>query len=342
MTALELLACGALIGCSAFLSASEVALFSLSRFQLRGLKDRFKPALRRIKKLQSDAGGVLLTILVLNEIVNVSLSTLITGIIDRWFRGESTSWLIKTLVGVLLTTPVLLILCEVTPKTIGARANTIVAPLVAAPLHFLYGLMKPVRIFARKIIRIGAEDQGRSPDDKGPPLREEEFLVMVEEGLREGAIQRSELDLIRNVFAMEETQAHELMTPIARVPTLQEGLSVNQAIEQFRQIRMARIPVLSKNRKSVVGILYLKDLLRARLNPALGSSPVSELMHKTLFVPRQMPINRLFKRFRQSQTHIAMVEDATGEPIGVITLDQILDDLMEEMLVENHSGGAIR
>jgi len=334
VTALELLACGALVGCSAFLSASEVAIFSLSRFQLRSLRDRFADAQRRIKKLQSDAGGVLITILILNEVVNISLSTILTGTIDRAFQDQSTPWLVKALVGVLVTTPVLLVLCEITPKAIAARANTIIAPLVAAPLHALYKLMRPLRTGVLRLVGMAGGRRQEPVAEKNAPIREEEFLVMVEEGHREGTIQRNELDLIRNVFAMEETTARELMTPLVKVPVLSESMTIAQAIDQLRQLKTPRIPVLSPDRREIIGIIYLKDLLRARLNPALGGSPISQLMHKPLAVPQRMPVNRLFKRFRQSQTHIAVVLGPAEEPIGIVTLDQILDDLMEEMIHE--------
>lgn len=334
MTALELLICGALIGCSAFLSASEIAILSLSRVQLRSLKDRFKPAHRNIKKLQSDAGGLLITILVLNEVVNISLSTILTGILDRHFHGQDTPWLLKTLLGVLITTPVLLLFCEVTPKTVAARANTLIAPLVATPLTGLYNLMKPVRLVVRKMIQLLSGKKDESSKTQTQPLKEEEFMVMVEEGHREGAIQRSELDLIRNVFAMEETPVRELMTPLSKVETIHETMTIAQAVERIRQIKSARIPVLSKTKKEVLGIVYLKDLLRARLNPALGNSPIEQLIHKPLVVSHQTPVNRVFKRLRQSQTHIAVVEGPSEEPIGVITLDQVLDDLLEELIQE--------
>lgn len=334
MTALELLICGALIGCSAFLSASEIAIFSLSRNQLRNLKERFKPAHKKIKQLQSDAGGVLITILIFNEIINVSLSTMITGLIDHSFLGSSYSWFVKTLIGVFLATPVLLILCEVTPKTIGARANNLVAPLVATPLYTLYSLMKPARLTVNRLVRWIAGKKNTDLQTEKNPLKEEEFLVLVEAGHREGTIQRSELDLIRNVFSMEETPASELMTPLSKISILLENMSIDQAIAQIRETRSARMPVLSMNRKKVLGIVYMKDLLRARLNPALGGAPLTQVMHRPLAVNRDIPVNRLFKRFRQSQTHIAIVKGYDDEPLGTITLDQILDDLLDELLQE--------
>ncbi len=333
MTALELLGCGALIGCSAFLSSAEVSLFSLSRFQLRSIRERLKTKHKTIKKLQSDPGGVLITILVLNEVVNISLSTLLTGVVDRWMPSSDWSWWTKTLAGILITTPLVLLFCEVTPKTVGVRANTLIAPMTSGGLFALYSVMKPVRVAISRLVRFVARTQDSSlHGDASVPLREEDFLVMAEEGQKEGAIHRSELELIRNVFNLDDTQVRELMTPISQVATISESLTVQQAIQQIRQHKSPRVPVYSRDRKKIVGILYMKDLLRARLNPSLGQSEVIELVNKPMTVPANLPANRLFKRFRQTKTHIAVIESPQGEPIGILTLDQILDELLEELI----------
>lgn len=333
MTAIELLGCGALIGCSAFLSSAEVSLFSLSRFQLRSIRERLKSKHKTIKKLQSDPGGVLITILVLNEIVNISLSTVLTGVVDRWMPSSEWSWWSKTLAGILITTPLVLLFCEVTPKTIGVRANTLIAPMTSGGLLALYTLMKPVRAAISRLVRLVARTKDLGVHaESGAPLREEDFLVMAEEGQKEGAIHRSELELIRNVFNLDDTQIRELMTPISQVPTINETLTVQQAIQQIRQHKAPRVPVYSKDRRKIVGILYMKDLLRARLNPTLVQAEISALVNKPMTVPANMPANRLFKRFRQTKTHIAIIESPQGEPIGVLTLDQILDELLEELI----------
>lgn len=336
MTALELLACGALIGCSAFLSSAEVSLFSLSKFQIRSIRDRFKQAHKTIKKLQADPGGVLITILVLNEVVNISLSTVLTGVIDQWMPSQDWSWLAKTLVGIGVTMPLLLFFCEVTPKTIGVRGNTLIAPLTSRPLYALYSLMRPARWIINGIVRSVAR---RKPGSHGTQsdgvLKEEDFLVMAEEGQKEGAIQRNELELIRNVFRMDNTEVRELMTPIHQFPTLPENLSLEQAIQQIRQHKTPRVPVLSKDRKRVVGILYLKDLLRAQLNPALGQASIHEIMTTPILIPANTRTNRLFKRLRQAKTHIAVIVGQNQEAIGILTLDQILDELLDELI----SGG---
>ncbi len=336
MTALELLGCGALIGCSAFLSSAEVSLFSLSKFQLRSLRDRFKQAHKTIKKLQADPGGVLITILVLNEIVNISLSTVLAGVVDRWLPASKWSWMARTLAGIAVTMPLLLFFCEVTPKTVGVRGNTIIAPLTSRPLHLLYTFMKPVRVvinwFIRTLTRRHKVDRSAHA---GSLIREADFLVMAEEGQKEGAIQRNELELIRNVFNLDNTEVRELMTPIHQFPSLLEDVNVEQAISAIRQNKLPRVPVLSRDRRRVVGIVYLKDLLRARLNPALGQAPIGEIMmSEPIVVPSTLRVNRLFKQLRQSKTHIAVIEGAGGIVAGILTLDQILDELLEELMLE--------
>ena len=175
MTALELLGCGALIGCSAFLSSAEVSLFSLSRVQLRSIRDRLKGTHKTIRKLLGDPGGVLVTILVINEVVNITLSTILTGVIDRWMPGQEWSWTAKTLTGIAVTTPLVLLLCEVTPKTIGVKGNTLIAPLTCGPLYGLYSLMKPVRGVINTVIRFATRHAGKGRRGRGVCRRHQRF-----------------------------------------------------------------------------------------------------------------------------------------------------------------------
>src|SRR5690242_4838953 len=129
MSPLELLLCALLIFCSAYISASETALFSLTRFQLRFLKENFRSVYRKIKKLLSDPGGLLITLLMVNEILNIALSALITKAVSRGhtsvpsYLGNFPSWAFEVILGLLITAPIILFLCEITPKVIGAKAN---------------------------------------------------------------------------------------------------------------------------------------------------------------------------------------------------------------------------
>jgi CBS domain containing-hemolysin-like protein len=169
MTALELFACVVLGAVSSWLSASEIALFSLSRFQLRSLKERFRGAHRKIKRLLADPTGLLITLLAANEVVNVGLSSIIAQSLARWRRPDWVErlpiphWALSTLLGLLISTPIVLLLCDVTPKIVGSRANRLIAPATAGPLSVLYDVFKPVRVVLAAIVaRVAAWTSPRS------------------------------------------------------------------------------------------------------------------------------------------------------------------------------------
>ncbi|NBU21303.1 DUF21 domain-containing protein, partial [bacterium] len=160
MTSLGLLTCLVLITCSAYLSAAEIAVFSLSRFQIRSIKENFRPAHRKLKKLLNDPSGLLVTILMINEILNISISTIITESVAHHsselplFLSSIPRWLIDTLIGILLTTPIILFLCDITPKVIGARLNQFLSIMTIGPLYFLYDILKPLRSILKGVVEV--------------------------------------------------------------------------------------------------------------------------------------------------------------------------------------------
>ncbi|MCM2278401.1 MAG: CNNM domain-containing protein [Oligoflexia bacterium] len=355
MTSFELLTCLALISFSGFLSASETALFSLSRFQLRELKEHLRPALhKKIKKLLGDPGGLLITILVMNELVNISLSALLTGVISRANLPDSPilgaipgwrsvpSWIINMVAGTLLTMPIVLFFCEVTPKAIGARANQLIGTLSGTPLTLIYRVMRPARFLLNKVVFLAARLATRGKDapatphpGESPPevLKESDFLFMLEEGHREGAIHDSELGLIRNVFELDDTTVADIFKPLSQAHTVPHQTTLRSALSAFRGQRYSRIPVLGTGRK-VVGILYSKDLLRAKLDPELLNLQVTAVMRKPLFVQSSLRLNSLFRKFKQERTHMAIVQGPAGEPLGVVTMNDVLEALFEDLLKE--------
>ncbi len=336
MTTLQFSACVLFVLVSAIISASEVALFSLSRFQLRSLKERVRPlTYRRIRRLLQDPGGLLVTLLAVNEIVNIALSTVITGAIGKWNSdglGHFENWVIHFFLGVLITTPILLLLCEVTPKAIGARANLLVAPLSAAPLTLVYELLKPLRLALTRIISLFS----RQPKTKEPAiLKEVDFLELVEEGQKQGAIHQNEVDLIKNVFELDDTTVQDVLTPILEVQPLPAQTTFRQALVAMRSSRYSRIPVAStkdgKGRREIVGILYTKDLLKAKLQPELLDTPVSDIMRKPPIVNPGMQLNALFRKFKSQRSHMAVVRRANGETLGIVTMNDVLESLFEDL-----------
>ncbi len=350
MTSLQTGAFLILILLSAYLSASETALFSLSRFQLRSLKENFRPKYRKIKRLLSDPGGLLVTILVVNEVVNVTLSSLITEFVSAQnfaipppLEGIP-RWAFNAVLGILIAAPIILFGCEITPKVIGARINQLVSTLTASPLLFIYLLFKPFRVILKQVIFIFSfqPKTQKSPEAKtntyssmdGNILREIDFLLMLEEGHREGAIQESELELIRNVFELGNTLVSKIATPLSQVRSLSINTTIKAALVAVKNDRYSRIPILSPNRNDVVGILYSKDLLRFRLPIESSQITVSSLMKKPFFIQPNMKLNTLFRKFKQHKIHMAILKNTNGDISGVVTMSDVLDTLFEDFIPE--------
>lgn len=356
MSTLDLLLCILLLSGSALLSSSEVAIFSLSRFQLRMLRDNFRPAHRRIKKLLSDPGGLLISILILNEVINIFVSSMIARAVARgWGEGGPDllnpapgallsgvpPWALQTVVGTLITAPIILIFGEITPKAIGARVNQVVAPLTAPFLTWVHFALGPARFVLQTIVSTFARWIGRTgPSDvpgKNRLLKEEEFLVMVEEGHREGSVRSNELELIRNVFELDDTTVEEIYTPLSQVQTIPATTPLREAFPFIISRHFSRFPVVGSNRKQVVGLLFSKDLLREKLEAPSNDECVSSLMRKPLYVSPSTRLNSLFRKFKLSKTHMAVVEQNPGEAIGVVTMDDVLDALLEHLSSDEES-----
>jgi putative hemolysin len=252
------------------------------------------------------------------------------------------SWALQAIAGIAVTAPIVLFFGEITPKAVGAKANQMVAPLNIGPLHFIYDLFKPIRALlniilnfvTRKIANIHAGPQ--LEPGKDPILREEEFLFMVEEGHREGAIQQTELELIKNVFELDDRTVTDILTPIAKVFALPANTPIKAAMTTLGRNRFSRVPVFGANRRQIVGMLYTKDLLFAGIETQ--NETIAALTREPFIVQATMQLNALFRRMKQSRTHMALVEKAPNEIIGVVTMNDLLEALFEDVIDEDRPG----
>jgi putative hemolysin len=345
VTTFEFISAIALISFSGFLAGSELALFSLSRFQLRSLKEKFKTQHKKIKKLLQDASGLLVTILVLNEVANITFSSLMAKVIanasEKFNLAERMShqfripaWEIEVFLGILITAPIVLFLGEITPKIIGTKINILIAPLIAGPMNLIYDLFSPFRKVIKELIAWVTRFSGsrNTNTSESAILKESDFLLMVEEGHKEGAIEQNELDLIKNIFNMDETTVGEIYTPIQQVQTLNENTTIKEALSFMRTQRYSRIPVTGHSKEEVIGILYSKDLLRAKVNPELLQTPISEIVKDVVVTYKNTKLNALFRKFKLQKTHMAVVQSDSNQTVGVVTMNDVLDAVFEDII----------
>ena len=349
-----------LIAISGFLNGSEVALFSLSKIQLKTIREKFKSPHRKIRKLLGDPAGLLASILIANEVVNIALSSLISSAISGshehpWLIALAhgplaglPEWAVDLIFGTLITAPILLFFCEITPKIVSARVNTLIAPAVATPMTALYRLLAPVR-FGIRIVEATTKKIMPGTHREGPmistsaKLREEDFISLVEEAQKEGTVQSTELGLIRNVFDLDDTPVSEIATPLSRVFMLPQTTTIGQALSSMKEgsmgHRYSRIPVYGKSRQEVVGVLYSKDLLVSRHERADPLTPISELMWKPFTVSAQVQLNSLFRKLKRQRTHLAIVTSSAGIPIGIVTMNDVLEAILDELLIDEEEEG---
>ena len=332
---MEAFLCVILILSSAYLSASEVALLSLSKFQLRTLKDTLRSSYIRIRRLISDPPGLLLTLLVFNEVVNVSLSTLITRMVSHNEQLNSLKslpipqWMAISLAGIIITTPIILIFCEIIPKVIGIRLNQIIASFNSAVIYLAYSVFAPIRFILRIGIHLFTNRAQTNKATDELQIKEEEFIQLAEEGLRQGDIKRSELDLIRNVFELDDRKVKEILTPLRSVYSIHKDTAIKQAISFIQQKIHNRIPVFDQSRSHIIGILYAKDLMIHQVVQNPSHKTVRDVMEKPVYVPEDMQLNTLFRNLKNQKTHMAVVRDKNHRAIGIVTMHDLLEEIFE-------------
>lgn len=315
-----------LIICSAFFSASETALFSLSRVELERLRDSPRPFASRVLKLLSKPRQLLATILFGNELVNVTIAMVIGTIIYEFFGHLD--WRLTTLITAVVATPILLLFGEILPKNLALRYAPLAAPIVAMPLRGFYWVISPVRWFLSGIADWCVRRFGGNPELATPLIMEEEFRRLVDLGVAGGAIKSAEHDLIDQVFAFGDTQVGEWITPIDNIFSIALNAPFEEAVEKVRESPYSRIPVYQDNSSDIVGMVYARDLLVSAHHRRLGRMrELEEIVRPVLFMPRNTLVEDALKDFQKSKIHLAVVTDEHQVAVGILTMDRMLDRL---------------
>ncbi len=330
---------------SAFASSSETALFSLNRFQLRRIREHHKKAYERIRKLLAKPTRLLVLILLTNEIVNISISSKITELLQSNHKkilkflpfikslDSNQEWVFTALLSLCATLPLLLLFGEITPKIIASKVSRIVAILNTKILIILYYVFLPLLWTADTIIgfilrRFKAE--GKDHLTKAMSLlTEEDFMILMEEGHREGTVGPEEKRLIKNVFEFDDSTVAEVMTPLSQVFCVSSNAKISEILPEMMNYKYSRIPIYQKSKKHIIGTLYLKDMLDIQRPPQEIEAKV--IMSPTMFVRSDTRLSVLFRRFKEAKTHLAVCVDSNEEALGIVTMEDLLECLFGEL-----------
>jgi putative hemolysin len=322
-----LIAIGVLLLVSAFFSGTEVAMFSLRRVDREQLARSDRTADRLVHALISRPRRLIATVLIGNEVVNVSISSFMASVGDRVFAGRSELGI--ALLTTLCALPLLLLVGEITPKTIAIKTAPTWARWSSRPLWLFGRMVAPVLWLVNYVagcaLRVFGIDPTKPTAHK--PLAEDEFKALVDAGNAEGEVDARERRLIHKVFEFGEKTAAQVMVGAADAFLLAYNLPLKRIVAEMSQRGLSRVPIYHKSRDNILGILFAKDLV------TLGTGQTSprrlgELLHEPLFVPRTMRLERLFEIFKERKTHMAIVVNEYGKFVGLITMEDLLEELI--------------
>ena len=307
---------------SGYFSATETAFSTFNRIRLKNLAEDGNKRAKLVLELSENYDRLLSTILVGNNIVNILLTAIAT-VFFTGIYGEGVGPTVSTVV----STIVVLLFGEISPKSLAkehAEAFTMAtAPILRCiivilyPINWVFGLWK-------KLLKV----LFKSSDDQG--VTEEELLTIVDEAEQDGALGEDESDLIRRAISFNDREAVDIIIPRVDVT----GVPVNASYEDMRaifaQTRFSRLPVYDGTMDNIVGVVHLKDCTLGETMPT-----PTDILKPAVFVPPTMPLRVLLKMLQDEKCHIAIVADEYGGTLGIVTLEDILEEIVGEIWDES-------
>jgi putative hemolysin len=305
---------------SGFFSGSETALFSLGYGKLRRFGRSRAPRKKLIAKMMENPARILATILLGNTLVNIAASGLGENIISAFIPEEG-----AIVISTLALTCLILIFGEVTPKTIAVEQSEKIASWVVRPLDVFSNLISPIRRLLRRTTELFLALLGVRRIGEGHELAEEELRTLVDISFEEGVVDRLEREIIHRVFSFGDKTVRQVMTPRGQVVSLSVNTSVKDALDFLKARRYSRVPVFEEQEDHVIGFLHIKDFIQKP-----GAESLKDLIRPCQFVPETRRIDTLFNEFRTGKQHAAVVIDEYGVFCGIVTMDDLLEEIVGE------------
>ncbi len=309
---------------SAYFSATETAFSSLNRIRLKTMADKGNKKAAKALALVDQYDKMLSTILIGNNVVNILSSSLATILFVKWL-GDTAGPTASTIV----LTIVVLICGEITPKSIAKEMPEKFAMFSAPFLNVLMIILTPINwVFTqwKKFISLFIK-----PDaDKG--VTEEELLAIVEEAQQDGGINEQESEIIQNAIDFTEQEAGNILTPRMEITAISTEADKEEIAKIFTETAYSRLPVYKDTIDHILGVVYHKDFYNHVYN---NGKTTEEIMRPVVFVSKTKKVGKLLKELQAKKSHIAVVLDEYGGTLGIVTLEDILEELVGEIWDEH-------
>lgn len=304
---------------AAVLGAGEAAVLRLGRSALAELGSTQRPAARRVRRLMGDPHRVATSAawvrVLLEALAATALVLVLAGTALTWWQTLLVAWPVVAVVGLVLVRSV--------PRGLARRHPQAALLLASGPLLVARGLASPARALARS----GADQ---------PELTDDEVREMVERVSESEHIEDEEREMFRSVLELGDTLTRTVMVPRTEMITLPAGTPLRKALSLFLRSGYSRVPVVGESVDDVVGVVYLKDVVRRlHAEPGAEAEPVDDVVRAAAFVPESKPVDELLRQMQAGASHIALVVDEFGGIAGLVTIEDALEEIVGELTDEH-------
>ena len=318
----EITALAVLIGLSGFFSGLEVALVGVRKSKVIQLFQEGKKGSKALHKLKTNPSWMMSSVNLGNNLVNVGASALATSLAIRLFGDDG----LGIAVGVM--TFLILVFGEITPKTYCNANSTKIALRYASVLlafsYAFYPIVKFFEIITRGVVKMTGSSY------LPPPITEEEIRGVIDQGLEEKALEKDEMELVHGALKFDDTVIRSVMTPRTKMFTLNSKMLLFEALPQINQSGHSRIPIFGDTSDDIVGFIHARDVLK-ELEKDNRMTSLEQIARKPVFASQEKMVSSLLKEMKGRKTHMAIVLDEHGGVEGLVTLEDLLEEIVGEI-----------
>ena len=316
------------IALSAFFSATETAFSACNKVRLKMVEGRRKEKAQTALSLLEKYDSLLTTILIGNNVVNIAGTAIATVLFTTRIMGTADEGTGATVASAVMTVLVLF-LGEVGPKTLAKQKPEKFAIAVSPVMKVLVALFKPLDLLFSGYRKLLAKMI--KPEEEESQI-EEELITIIDEAQTEGDIEEAEGELIRSAIEFNDQNAADIMTPRVDVTAIEDTATLEEAADLFRKTWYSRIPVYHEDLDHIVGILNEKDFYKMTHD---GCNRITDIMKEPFFAPASLSMSSLLRQFRSSQSHLVILLDEYGGTEGIVTMEDVLEELVGEIYDEH-------
>jgi putative hemolysin len=328
---LELAALVIFVGAAAFFAASEAAIVSVSRITARTYAEKDIPGGVRLQNMLEDRNRTLTSILIANTFVLLATDSTATYLFVQLGIPQAPIW------STIATTIVLLLFGEILPKTLAVGNSGRASLRLAGPLRFFIWLLTPLTSAFLMVTNLIVRVFGGSPQH-GPYVTEDDIKTLVNVGVEQNVLEEGERELIHSIIEFGDTIVREVMTPRPDMVTVQATAPAKRALDLVIKDGYSKLPVFEETIDNVIGVVHDRELLIALANGTIATSSLRSLMRQVAHVPESKRISELLREMQRGKYSLAIVVDEYGGTAGVVTMEDLLEEIVGEIRDEHDEG----